>query len=103
MLIQSSDSTAPSIICLLYCLARHPEHADKIRIELENVDCEDIKALTSLPHLTGAINESLRLLPAIPTAVSRKVGPEGLAVEGQFIPGGTKICAPRYSIHRCRS
>lgn len=101
-LTASSDSTAPSIIFLLYFLARYPEHANRIREELVGIDCEDIKTLATLPHLNGTINEALRLLPAILTAVSRKVPPEGLTVDGVFIPGGTKICAPRYSIGRCK-
>lgn len=99
-LILYSDSTAPSIIFLLYGLAKHPSHADKVREELQGVDWEDVKALSSLPHLNGVINETLRLYPAIPTAVSRKVPPKGLVIDGVVIPGGTKLCAPRYSIHR---
>jgi hypothetical protein len=42
----------------------------------------------------------MRLLPAILTFSSRVTPPEGLVVEGTFIPGYTKICAPRYTIGR---
>ncbi|KAK9422880.1 putative Cytochrome P450 [Seiridium unicorne] len=100
LLVAASDSTAPSLVFLLYFLAKYPQHTDKIRQELSDCDCEDVTALSSLPHLTGTINEALRLLPAILTAVSRKVPPEGLTVDEVFIPGGAKICAPRYSIGR---
>lgn len=98
----NSDSTAPSIIFLLYFLARHPEHAQKIQDELDNVDVENVRALSALPHLNGCINEALRLLPAILTAISRNVPAEGITFGDTFIPGGTKICAPRYSIGRCK-
>ncbi|KAI7776264.1 Cytochrome P450 [Diaporthe eres] len=100
LLVAASDSTAPSIIFLLYFLAKYPEHAFRIREELKAVDHEDVRALSALPHLTGTINEALRLLPAIPTAVSRNTPPEGLMFDSVFIPGGVKICAPRYSIGR---
>ncbi|KAF2463953.1 cytochrome P450 [Lindgomyces ingoldianus] len=61
----------------------------------------NITALSSLPHLNGVISESMRLLPAILTFSSRVTPLEGLKVDGTYIPGNTKICAPRYSIGRC--
>jgi cytochrome P450 len=97
-----SDTTAPSLILLLYFLARCPEHASKIQRELDGVDPTDVRALSALPHLTATIHESMRLLPAVPTFSSRVVGPQGITIDGTFIPGGTKICAPRYSIGRCK-
>jgi cytochrome P450 len=100
LVVAGSDTTAPSLIILLYFLARYPEHANIVRTELEGIDVSDARALASLPHLNGIINESMRLLPAILTFSSRVTPPEGLVVEGQYIPGYTKICAPRYSIGR---
>lgn len=74
-----------------------------IQKEIEDVDCTDFRALSRLSHLTGTIYESMRLLPSVPTFGSRLVRPAGLTVGGIFIPGGTKICAPRYSLGRCKS
>lgn len=68
--------------------------------ELTSVDAQDVKAVAALPHLNGAINEAMRLLPAVLTFVTRVTPPEGLEVEGKFIPGNVKIAAPRYSIGR---
>ncbi|PVH95575.1 cytochrome P450 [Periconia macrospinosa] len=103
LLVAGSDSTAPSLIVLLYFLARYPKHAEKIRHELEGVDITDVKALSGLHHLTGTINESMRLLPAILSFSSRVTPPEGLMIDNTYIPGNTKICAPRYSIGRMAS
>jgi cytochrome P450 len=100
MLVAGSDTTAPSLILMLYFIARYPEHAAKIQRELDSVDWDDVRALSALPHLTATIHESMRLLPAVPTFSSRVVGPEGVIIDGTSIPGGTKICAPRYSIGR---
>ncbi|KAI0185628.1 cytochrome P450 [Xylaria flabelliformis] len=101
LLVAGSDTTASSLIILFYYLALYPNHASKIQKELEDIDYTDIKSLTALPHLDGTINESMRLLPSVPSWGSRVVSPEGLTLDGLFIPGGTKICAPRYSIGRC--
>ncbi|PLB50874.1 cytochrome P450 [Aspergillus steynii IBT 23096] len=56
-----------------------------------------------LPHLNGMINETMRLLPAVLTFGTRVTPPEGITIEGTFIPGGTKLCAPRYTIGRLES
>ncbi|EHA19270.1 hypothetical protein ASPNIDRAFT_178934 [Aspergillus niger ATCC 1015] len=59
--------------------------------------------LSKLSHLNGAINETMRLLPAVLTFGTRVTPPEGLTIADTFIPGGTKICAPRYTIGRLES
>ena len=69
--------------------------------ELEGVDVFDRRKLHSLPHLNGVINETLRLYPPVPMHGSRETPPEGITIAGQFIPGGTTLFAPRYTIHRC--
>lgn len=95
-----SDTTAPSLTLVFYFLARYPMHAEKIYEEIQGVDRENPAALAMLPHLTGTINEAMRLLPAVLTFSSRITPPEGLMIDGTFIPGNTKICAPRYTIGR---
>lgn len=74
-----------------------------IQNELQSIDLRDSNAVASLCHLSGAINESMRLLPAVLTFVTRVSPPEGMEVEGTWIPGNVKIAAPRYSIGRCKS
>ncbi|KAI1169042.1 benzoate 4-monooxygenase cytochrome P450 [Nemania serpens] len=103
LFVAGSDTTASSLMVLFYFLALYPSHAAKIQKELEAIDYTDIKALTALPHLDATINESMRLLPSVPSWGSRVVSPDGLTLDGVFIPGGTKICAPRYSIGRLES
>ena len=98
-----SDTTAPSLIMILYLLARHPCDMDSIRQELSEIDIDDVKAVGALPHLNGAINEAMRLLPAVLTFVTRVTPEEGLRVGETFIPGNVKIAAPRYSIGRRKS
>ncbi|KAI0141711.1 benzoate 4-monooxygenase cytochrome P450 [Xylariaceae sp. FL1272] len=100
ILVAGSDTTASSIIFTLYFLARHPQDALKIQQELIGIDGADINALSRLKHLNGVINESMRLLPSIPTFGETMTPPEGLTIDGTFIPGNTKIIAPRYSISR---
>ncbi|KAJ6124316.1 hypothetical protein N7471_011633 [Penicillium samsonianum] len=100
LVVAGSDTTAPSLTLLFYFLARYPMDAEKIYEEIRGVDRGNPAALATLPHLTGTINEAMRLLPAVLTFSSRVTPPEGLMIDGTFIPGNTKICAPRYTTGR---
>ncbi|KAK5626265.1 hypothetical protein RRF57_001980 [Xylaria bambusicola] len=102
LLFTGTDTTTSSIIIALYYLARFPIHARRIQDELDGIDVTDVRTLTSLPHLTGMINESMRLLPVALTTNpgSRITPPEGLTIDGTFIPGGVKICTSRYVLGR---
>ena len=98
-----SDTTSSAMSFLFYELATRPEEIKKIRDELypmikgDNWTDFDIR---SAPHLNGAINETLRLHPPIPSGVQRKVPPEGAMVNGTFLPGGTIFWMPQYVISR---
>ncbi|KAJ5473790.1 hypothetical protein N7475_003356 [Penicillium sp. IBT 31633x] len=100
LVVAGSDTTASSLTLLFYFLARYPHHVKKIYEEIQGVDRESPAALAMLPHLTGTIKEAMRLLPAVLTFSSRVTPAEGLMIDGTFIPGIIKICAPRYTIGR---
>lgn len=42
----------------------------------------------------------MRLIPAALSMGTRVVPPQGIEIEGTFIPGDVKIAAPRYTIFR---
>lgn len=97
----NSEPIVGSLVCTFLQLARHPEHAEKIRDELVGVDVTDYRALGRLVHLNAVINESSRLSPTVLTGGARKTGEKGVTIGDTFIPPHTTIIAPRYSI--CRS
>jgi len=45
----------------------------------------------------------MRLLPAVLTFVMRVTPPEGINVDGTFIPGNVTLAAPRFTIGRLES
>ena len=63
----------------------------------------DIEMLLKLPILQSIISETLRLHPPVPTGGLRDTGPQGLTIEGQFIPPFTTVVVPRYNVARRKS
>lgn len=104
IIIAGSDTTASTLVALFYHLALDPCQTSKIRSELDRLDANpDARALQSLPHLNGAINETLRLHPPVPSGGLRQSPPEGLTIASTSIPGSTVLSLPVYSLHRLPS
>ena len=105
-----SDTTASTLVSLFYELAHRPDEVEKLRAELApfvNMDggLGDFydSEIGHLGHLNGAINEALRLYPAVPSGVPRIMPPEGITVNGVSIPGNTIVINPTLAMGRCKS
>jgi tryprostatin B 6-hydroxylase len=87
---------------IFYHLAKYPEHQQKVREELETIpSVTDFAALQNFPMLKSFINETLRLFPPVPTGPPRISPPDGLTIDGTYIPGDTTVFTPRFSVARC--
>ncbi|KAI9041837.1 cytochrome P450 [Aspergillus affinis] len=103
-----SETTAVVLSLVIYELARHPEHLEKLRQELAPYVSESEEEILNsdiqhLEHLEAVIMEVLRLYPPVPTQMQRKTPPAGISVEGIHIPGNTSIWTPLYAIGRSQS
>ncbi|KAG5638947.1 hypothetical protein H0H81_008447 [Sphagnurus paluster] len=106
-MIAGSDTTATGLSNLFYFLMSHPHCLKRLQAEIDDVFPKDESPLSSskhskLPYLTACINECLRLLPPAPTNGPRQVPQDssGRLFAGRFIPAGTQVYTPIYSIHR---
>lgn len=98
-----SDTVAPTLVFAIYQLALNPDKAEKLYQEVKDVSIRDLATLKKLPYLNAVIMETLRLHPAVPTGGNRDTPPEGMMIDGTFIPGNTTIVAPRYVLGRRKS
>lgn len=98
--VVASDTTRSAFIAIWWYLCTYPEHMHKIQEEIEDVDVMDANALALLPHFSAVVNEVLRIMPPAMTGNGRVTGPNGMTVDGHFIPPGTKVTAPKYVIMR---
>jgi cytochrome P450 len=103
------DTPAVALSNIIFCLARHPLAWSKIREEVGESEPEDLsfERLKSMRYLQHAINEGLRLYPALPSLVRaclvETVIPYGGGPDGSqpicVIPGDTVSCSV-YTMHR---
>ncbi|MFF4257255.1 cytochrome P450 [Streptomyces sp. NPDC001663] len=97
-----SETVASTIMWLLQVLAEHPEHADRVRDEVESVTggvrpvaFEDVRKLR---HTNNVVVEAMRLRPAVWILTRRAVTDTELG--GYRIPAGADIVYSPYAIQR---
>lgn len=59
--------------------------------------------LSKIDYLEAVINETLRLENAVANNAPRLTPPEGIVVDGTWIPGGVAVRVPGYAMQRSRS
>ncbi|MFI6459456.1 cytochrome P450 [Streptomyces sp. NPDC050528] len=101
ILTPGSETIASTIMWLLQVLTEHPEHADKVREEVESVTggrpvaFDDVRKLT---HTNNVVVEAMRLRPAVWILTRRAVADTELG--GYRIPAGADIIYSPYAIQR---
>lgn len=104
IIVAGSDTTASTLVHLFYHLATEKGLIERLREEVDSLTKGDDKIehqkLQDAPLLNGAINETLRLHPPVPSGLFRKAPSEGVEIGDVYIPGNTKIQMPQYAMAR---
>ncbi|KAH8703985.1 putative cytochrome P450 [Talaromyces proteolyticus] len=100
-IVAGSDTTAITLTYLVWSVCKNPSIRDKLVEEVKALP-EDFSEehVRDLPYLNQVINEALRIHSAVPSALPRKVPPEGAKLAGYQIPGGTTVSTQAYTLHR---
>ncbi|KAK9771404.1 hypothetical protein SCAR479_11883 [Seiridium cardinale] len=102
--VAGSDTTAASLTCLFFELARNPNALELLQQEIDEfyqqINPIDGQALSKLEYLDAVINETLRLHPPVPSGVQRKAPQEGLTIDDIYIPGNTIVKVPTHTVFR---
>ena len=108
-----SDTTAISLRAIFYFLLQNPTKLTKLMNEfaVEEKAGRFARAdglvgwdeTRELPYLSAVIKEALRCHPAVGLTLERIVPPQGIAIGGHFLPGGTIVGCSPWTVHRCKS
>ncbi|KAJ7652807.1 cytochrome P450 [Mycena polygramma] len=103
ILLGGADTMGGACVHLIYFLLTNPKWHKLVRAELEDSIPEKdvvahLQALESCTFLNAFIHESLRLSAPLP-GVPRVVPPEGMLIDGYFVPGGTTVGVPIWTHH----
>lgn len=93
-IIAGIDSTANSIVFILYNIARHADVQQRLYEEISEVMADDdvvqARHLNSMKYLKACVKETFRLMPTIPNIV--RITTEELVLSSYLIPKGTVVC-----------
>jgi tryprostatin B 6-hydroxylase len=105
IIVAGSDTVAATLGFIFYFLAKHPENVNKLRQELAPLRNADgtfaRQQIQHAEHLNGVINETLRFYPPAST-IQRITPPEGIMINGTFIPGGITVFTTQYVLGRLK-
>ena len=101
-MFEGHDTTTSGISWTLYCLAKYPEHQEKIREEVRNVlmgrewlEYDDLK---DLKYTQWCIKEAMRLYPPV-VDIFRQLSAD-TEINGLLIPKGTRVSVNMPALHR---
>ncbi|KAI9743076.1 MAG: hypothetical protein M1818_003371 [Claussenomyces sp. TS43310] len=97
-----SDTTSSSLVSIIYLLLAYPDKYEKLKQEIHLYDGPlNHHNLAKFAYLNAVVKEALRLLPPIGSGLMHRVTPpEGLTIEGVYIPGNTTVGIGAYELQR---
>ncbi|EXJ89042.1 hypothetical protein A1O3_02106 [Capronia epimyces CBS 606.96] len=111
MAFAGSETTAISLAALFYYLLRNPRCYEKLMQELNEAVAEGRienrptgtvtwAEAQNLPYLDACIKEAFRMHPAAGLPLERVTPPQGIEIDGHFVPGGTIVGCNAWVIHK---
>lgn len=111
MAFAGSETTAISLAAVFYYLLRYPHCYHKLMNELDSAVTEgrienrpngavSWTESQNLPYLDACIKEAFRMHPAAGLPLERVTPPQGIEIDGEFIPGGTIVGCSAWVIHK---
>ncbi|KAK1233759.1 hypothetical protein PQX77_003076 [Marasmius sp. AFHP31] len=99
-----SDTTAATTTLLCYYLATHSKVYEHLEGEVDAAGdkYDDPSVQAKMEYLNAVINEVLRMWPAVLNGSPRgiKANDSGRMIAGNYVPPGTNLTIPSYSIQR---
>jgi cytochrome P450 len=106
LILAGSDSTATTMRATLINLLTNPPVYAKLLSEITaGIEAGKISSpvitnaeANTLPYLQAVIREGLRIQSPLNGIANRELPPEGLKINGTFVPGGTEVALQEHSM-----
>ncbi|KAL6714381.1 hypothetical protein ACLMJK_007804 [Lecanora helva] len=104
LLVAGFETTATTLSSLFFYLANYPTAYEKLAREIRTTFSEPSEIQTgpqlqSCSYLWACIQEATRMSPAGVGVMWREAAPEGLFIDGDYVPGGYDVGTSIYAIH----
>ena len=107
IVVAGSGTVAAVLSHTIYHLAVDPTIVEKLRAEIDSLWKKNtpfnVWDFQNAEYLNGVMNEAMRMHPPVPSGVQRVTPPEGVTIDGVFVPGGVNITVSSWAIGRCKS
>ncbi|KXS98944.1 hypothetical protein AC579_6731 [Pseudocercospora musae] len=101
-----SDTTAISLVSIMYNLHKNPEALNTLRKEMEvAIDAGALSMpiryndAVKLPYLNAVVQEAMRVCPSLGPGLPRIVPAAGARICGEYIAGGTTVIMDQLVVH----
>ncbi|KXJ85762.1 cytochrome P450 [Microdochium bolleyi] len=95
LILAGSETTATVLSFVTHLLCKHPAIMAKVRAEVDDHFTReadiDFTSVQALKYMLAVLDETMRLFPAVPSALARTVPAEGTQLFGTYIPGGVAL------------
>lgn len=105
LMVAGSETTATLLSGVTYQLLKNPDVLKKLVGEIRSTFAYSheitMVSVNNLKYQLAVLEEALRVMPPVATALVRLVPPgEGEVVGGHFVPGGTRVGIPSWTASR---
>jgi cytochrome P450 len=95
LVVAGSETTATTLTAVLFFLLTHKEAHVRLVTEVRNAFANEdeitIASVNKLEYLLACLNETMRILPAVPFGLPRMVPKGGRIMNGKLVPEDVSV------------
>ncbi|KAK3215581.1 hypothetical protein GRF29_8g424887 [Pseudopithomyces chartarum] len=103
LVVAGSETTATTLTAVLFFLLTNKEAHERLVTEVRNAFANEdeisIASVNKLEYLLACLNETMRILPAVPVGLPRMVPKGGRIMNGKLVPEDTIVAGWHWALY----